>query len=283
MNHSIASLELIAVVATLATIGVGRLSWQIIHSAIVRYQTHSANALSTLLLFVSTGHLLAISFIFAVVTGIAVAWLSHSVFFAILPIVLSFAAPQWLFKHFTHKRHQRINQQLPGAIESIAQSMKAGISFTQAFENTTNLERGPLAQEFALVLRQMRMGGTWQSALQTLERRIDSEAIHYLVASVLISREVGGNLADILLSLAQTMRRIHDVENKIEALTSQGRMQGIVMTCLPIFLGFCLTFLEPEAMSQLWTTPLGWSVTAIAFVMLATGYFFIQRIIGVKI
>ena len=274
---------MIAIVATLTTIGIGSLSWQMVRSAIDRYQTHSANALSSLLLFFSTSHLLAISFIFAVVTGLTVAWVSHSVFFSVIPIVLSFAAPQWLFRHFTQKRQQRINQQLPGAIESIAQSMKAGISFTQAFENTTKLESGPLAQEFALVLRQIRMGGTWQSALQTLESRVDSETIQYLVASILISREVGGNLADILLSLAHTMRRIHDVEKKIEALTSQGRMQGIVMTCLPIFLGFCLTFLEPKAMAQLWTTPLGWGVTATAFVMLAMGYFFIQRIIGVKI
>jgi tight adherence protein B len=275
--------ETIAIAMTLSILGIAFLSWHSLKSAFVRYQIHSADALSSMFLFVSTAQLLTVSVIFAAITGAVVAWISQNLYLAIPPIILSLAAPQWFFKHFSHRRHREINQQLPGAIESIAQAMKAGISFTQAFENTTKLEVGPLAQEFSLVLRQIRMGGTWETALHSLEARISSEAIQFLVSGILISREVGGNLADILLSLSHTMRRIHDVEKKIEALTAQGRMQGIVMTCLPVFLGLCLSLLEPEAMSQLWTTPIGWAVAGVSVVLLSIGYFFIRKIIGVAI
>jgi tight adherence protein B len=104
-----------------------------------------------------------------------------------------------------------------------------------------------------------------------------------VISALRISREVGGNLADILESLADTLRRKHTMEGKIDALTAQGRMQGIVMTCLPIFLIFVLNFMEPEAMAPLFHTFYGWIVLGIVGVMEAVGYVFIRKIVNIDV
>ena len=98
-----------------------------------------------------------------------------------------------------------------------------------------------------------------------------------------ISREVGGNLGEILERLADTLRRKATMEGKIESLTAQGKMQGYVMTALPVFLGFLLYFLEPEAMAQLFTTPKGWTVLAVVFIMESLGYVFIRKVTHIDV
>ena len=98
-----------------------------------------------------------------------------------------------------------------------------------------------------------------------------------------ITREVGGNFAEILESLADTLRRKHEMEGKIKALTAQGRMQGIVMAALPLFLMAILTYMEPEAMSPLYNTLVGWAVLFVVFVMITIGYLGIRSIVNIDV
>jgi tight adherence protein B len=104
-----------------------------------------------------------------------------------------------------------------------------------------------------------------------------------VVAGMRISREVGGNLADILETLADTLRRKHTMEGKIKALTAQGKMQGIIMTALPLFLMLILTYMEPEAMQPLYHTMMGWAVLAIVAVMEVIGYVAINKITTIDV
>lgn len=104
-----------------------------------------------------------------------------------------------------------------------------------------------------------------------------------LTTALRINREVGGNLAETIESLADTLRRKSTMEGKIESLTAQGRLQGIVMTGLPILLGMLLNFLEPEAMSKLWTTGVGWMVLAVIIGMEAAGYVIIRKITSIDV
>ena len=104
-----------------------------------------------------------------------------------------------------------------------------------------------------------------------------------LTSALRINREIGGNLAEILESLADTLRRKHQMEGKIDSLTAQGKLQGIVMTGLPVLLGVLLYFLEPDNMSKLWTTKIGYAVTAVIIIMEFMGYTMIKKITSIDV
>ena len=104
-----------------------------------------------------------------------------------------------------------------------------------------------------------------------------------LTTALRINREVGGNLAETIEALADTLRRKATMEGKIASLTAQGKLQGLVMTGLPVLLGVLLNFLEPEAMRKLWTTGIGWTVLSIIVVMELLGYFMIRKITSIDV
>jgi tight adherence protein B len=141
----------------------------------------------------------------------------------------------------------------------------------------------PISQEFDLLMREIRLGIDLDIAMRNVERRIPIPDFLMMTAAVTIAREVGGNLAEALESVARTLREKLTMEGKIKALTSQGRMQGIVMTCLPLFLMLVLRFMEPKAMAPLFTEPVGWATLAVIGVMELLGYFSISKITNIDV
>jgi tight adherence protein B len=161
--------------------------------------------------------------------------------------------------------------------------MRAGASLTVAMESMVKEQRPPLSQEFDLLLREQRVGVDFDTALKNMEKRLPIQDFIMVVSGMRISREVGGNLADILETLADTLRMKHQMEGKIKALTAQGKMQGLVMTSLPLFLMFILTHMEPEAMAPLYNTYVGWATLAVIAVMEVVGYMAIQKIVSIDV
>ena len=126
-------------------------------------------------------------------------------------------------------------------------------------------------------------GSLLDTSMRNMERRLPIQDFQMLAAALRISREVGGNLAETLDKLADTLRRKATMEGKIDALTGQGVMQGYVMSALPLLLGTMLYFLEPKAMGMLFTTPKGWAVLTIVFVMEVLGFFFIRKVTTIDV
>jgi tight adherence protein B len=191
--------------------------------------------------------------------------------------------PTTLFKMGRARRLKRFEQQLPDALAMISGSMRAGASLNIALESLVKEQQPPINQEFALFLREQRIGVDFEQSLNHLEKRVPLPDFGMVLASLKISREVGGNLAEVLESLADTLRRKHTMEGKIESLTAQGKLQGIVMTGLPILLAVLLNFLEPEAMSKLWSTTIGWVVLGIIIFMETLGYIMIRKITTIDV
>ena len=132
-------------------------------------------------------------------------------------------------------------------------------------------------------MRQTRIGVDMETGLSNMEKRLPIPDFIVVVSAIKISREVGGNLIEVMETLADTLRRKASMEGKIESLTSQGRLQGKVMTGLPILLGVVLMQIEPEAMSKLFTTPIGWGTLAVILVMEFLGYMTIQKITSIDV
>jgi tight adherence protein B len=141
----------------------------------------------------------------------------------------------------------------------------------------------PAAQEFALVMRERRLGVALDEALAAVASRSGLRDLHMLVAVLGIARDLGGGLAVALERLAASMRRRLAMEDRIRALTSQGRLQGIVMGVLPLLLGVALWFLEPEQMRKLFTEPLGWLTLGGVALLQTGGFLLLRKIVRIEV
>ncbi|MDB6063399.1 MAG: secretion system protein [Verrucomicrobiaceae bacterium] len=191
--------------------------------------------------------------------------------------------PKFTVNFLRRRRQARFLIDLPDALLGISNMMKAGSNLTMALETMVEEAAGPIAQEFGLFLRELRMGVAFEEALDNLYARMPVAELQLVVAGMKISREVGGSLADVLSRLADTIRRRLEMEGKIKSLTAQGKMQGVVMSCLPIFVGYLLYHIEPAAMAHLFTDYTGWGVCAVVIVGEYIGYRFIKKIVTIDV
>lgn len=192
-------------------------------------------------------------------------------------------SPPFVYRHLKKRRIKKLVLQLPDALLSLAGSLKAGASMAQALDITVQEESAPIAQELDLFLKELRVGVAFDQALDNLASRMPAQDLQLVVAGMKISSEIGGNIAEVLDRLASTIRRKHEMEGKIDALTSQGKLQGIIMTALPVFLALVLYHMEPVHMSRLYTEWFGWVVIAVIVMLEAIGYFFIRKIVSIDV
>ncbi|MHB8253147.1 MAG: type II secretion system F family protein [Acidiferrobacter sp.] len=204
-------------------------------------------------------------------------------FLAAVGAGIAVAFPRLLVRGLQQRRLRSFVRQMPDALRMLASSLRAGAGLNVALEVITKDQLPPLAQEFALLLREQRMGVNFEDALTHLERRLPVEEFRLFTAALRIARSVGGNLSEILESLAQTLTRKAEVEGKIRSLTAQGKIQGLVMTLLPIFLMLILRALEPKPMALLFHSLLGWVVLTIVAIMEILGYVFIRKIVTIEV
>ena len=134
-----------------------------------------------------------------------------------------------------------------------------------------------------MVLREQKLGVSLEDSFESFSSRVDVEDVRLLASAITISKDVGGNLSEVLDRLASTLRAKSAMEGKIKALTSQGKLQGIVVGMLPLFLIFVLFQMEPEAMQPLFTTFYGWAVMAVIGVLLILGGVFIKKIVSIDV
>ncbi len=246
-------------------------------------QATASTSLQEMFIFVDPTKLFYINVLaFVFIPGI-VYLITENPVFAFASAIAIVLAPKLLVAYMKKKRARTFEEQLPDALLMVAGSLRAGAGLNVALESMVSETRPPISQEFELMLREQRLGVDLDTALQNMEKRMPIQDFIMVVAGMRISREVGGNLAETLEGIADTLRKKLTMEGKIQALTAQGRMQGIVMTCLPLFLMFILKHMEPEAMEPLFTTWYGWVTLAIVAVMEVVGYIFIRKIVNIDV
>jgi tight adherence protein B len=210
-------------------------------------------------------------------------FLTGNIIFVGICVVLAFVSPRWLVSYLAKRRLATFEQQLPDALLMLTGSLRAGASLTIALEGVSLEAKPPISQEFELLLRELRLGVDFGVAVHNLERRVPLQDLAMVTAGMALSREVGANLAETLDSIAKTIRAKLQMEGKIRSLTAQGKMQGIVMACLPLFLILVLRLLEPEAMEPMFTTWYGYVTLAVIAVADMIGYFFIRQITAIDV
>jgi len=165
----------------------------------------------------------------------------------------------------------------------LSSSLRAGLSLTQAFEQLEAEMPPPLSQEFGLMMKAHRLGRTLEEALQGLNARIPCEEMNLITVAVLVARETGGDISNILDQLIDTIRERSKLSEKVKTLTTQGRLQAYIMSILPLaFFMFVRTF-NRDHFSVMLEEPLGQMLLLLAVVLWAVGMILLFRLSKVEI
>ncbi|UNC93451.1 type II secretion system F family protein [Candidatus Contubernalis alkaliaceticus] len=197
--------------------------------------------------------------------------------------LLSFKLPGIYINIKKNKRMLTLNLQLPEALNLISNGLRAGYSFTQAMAVVSREMQPPISYEFGRVLKENALGKTMDDALMNFSRRTDNEDIDLFITALLIQRQVGGNLAEILDNIGHTIRERVRIQGEIKTLTAQGRMSAIIIVALPIGVAAFISVLNPEYMLPLIQEPLGRIMIGMAALSQFIGIVFIRRIVNIEI
>jgi len=198
-------------------------------------------------------------------------------------IPLGLNLPRFVVRRMWIWRVQKFEDQMLDGLAFLSNGLKSGLSVIQAMEMVKEELPNPISQEFGVVLGEQRLGIQLEDALLNLEKRLDTEDVQILVTSINILRQSGGNLAETFDTIAHTIRERKKVEGKIKSITAQGVAQGVIICIMPFALAAALYFIDPELISRLWTTGLGWVFIGIMLILQTFGAVMIKKIVTIEV
>lgn len=200
-------------------------------------------------------------------------------------VVTAFSAflPWMYLKRATIKRKEAIEEQLPDALDLMARAMLAGHAFPSALKMVGDEMPEPIASEFRIAFDEINYGISVQDALNNLIDRVNSTDMSYFVISVLLQRETGGNLAELLGNLSKLIRERLKLIGAVRVLSAEGRLSAQVLTALPIVVALVINLVNPEFMKVLWTDAAGVKLVGGAIVLMLVGYYWMRRIVKIRI
>jgi tight adherence protein B len=203
--------------------------------------------------------------------------------FALLAFIGGVLAGLAFLNIYIKRRQKAFTTQLGDMLIMVANALRAGFSFMQAFELIAREMDAPIGREVQKVVNEVNIGVDLETALDNMQKRVNSPDFELVVTAVLIQRQVGGNLAQILDTISDTINDRIRMRREVMSLTAQGRASGMVLAALPIVLGFILTMVNPTYLQPLFTEPVGRMCIAGAVVLEIVGYMVIQKIVDIKI
>lgn len=216
--------------------------------------------------------------------GILVAtWLPVN-FLILLPVIAFL--PTLPFLYILHKKSQRMKKfesQLPEAMELMARALKAGHAFSGALKMVIDELDDPISLEFNKTLGEINLGVHVPEALKNLSRRVDCPDLGFFVISVIIQRETGGNLAEILENIAYLIRERFKLHGRIRVLSAEGRLSATVLVAIPFLVAFILSLLNPKYIGLLISDPVGNILIGFASFMMLLGIFVMRRMVRIRV
>ncbi len=196
---------------------------------------------------------------------------------------LGWIAPKIIMTQLWERRCATLVNQMVDGMTIMSNGIKAGQSLTQSMERVVENIKGPLSQEFSLVLNKVRLGMSVEEALNEFGERIPRQDVQMFVTAVNILKETGGNLAETFQTITSTVRERQKVEKKIEALTAQGTMQAIIITLVPLALLGIFLVIDPNFVKPLFDKPLGWVILALMLTLQAIGLVVMKKIVTIRV
>ena len=186
---------------------------------------------------------------------------------------------KWLDK----RRREKFNLQLPEALATMSNALRAGFSISQAFESVVESCDKPMCEEFAILQQQLKIGMTFDQSLESMSERVGSDDLTLVTTAILISRKTGGNVTEIFDKISNTIRGRLKIERKVKTLTAQGRFQGIIVSAMPILLGAAMTAIKPDMMLPFFFSWTGLAAVTGMTVLIVLGWIMISKIIKIDV
>jgi tight adherence protein B len=219
-------------------------------------------ALCALLLILSMRQALLLALLFAVVLGA-------------LPAVYLY----WL----KSQRMAKFGRQLPEALELVSRALRSGHAFSVGLKLVGDEAADPIGIEFRRVFDEVSMGVALPQALQNMTDRLNCVDLRFFVTSVLVQRETGGNLAEIIDSLAGLIRKRFELQLRVKALSAEGRFSAIILFALPLVIGGVLFKMNPDYMLTLFTDPMGQKMVMVGIFLMVIGAIIMKRMVAIKV
>lgn len=249
----------------------------------VRFAEGMALDLARAALPLRVGEYLLIRLLFALILALIPAIAGLPLIMTLIFAFVGFYLPKLHVKRCQQSRLRKLNDQLVDLTTMIANSLKAGYSFIQGLEMVAKELPPPVSEEISQVLMEMSLGSNAEEALANLSKRVNSYDLDLIVTAMLIHRQVGGNLSEILENISNTIRARIRMLREIHALTSEARLSAYVVGLLPFFLMAILMVVSPSYMSELLTNPRGQILLVAALVMEGIGFVILRRITVIEV
>ncbi len=201
----------------------------------------------------------------------------------IIGIVLGLAIPTLILKIRLARRKQKFNEQLLDTLTMLSSCLKGGLSLLQGFEVLVEEMPAPMNQELGLLLKENKMGVSFEESLVRLNKRMDIEELGLVVNALLVSRETGGELTKVFSRLTTTIRDNRKLKESIKTLTMQGRLQGAIMSCLPILFVVWVMSVDKHHFDIMLTSDIGRMLLILAVILQVVGMFLIRKFSIIKI
>jgi tight adherence protein B len=215
--------------------------------------------------------------------GLGVGVLKWGVLGGLIGGGLGVLIPYKLLVRKANKRIKNFEKQLPDALDLLARGLKAGHAFPSGLQQVAKEMPDPLGTEFSIVYSEFSHGLDLNSALLGLCKRIDVRDLDFFTTAVLIQRETGGNLTDILEKISVLIRERFQLRNQVKALTAEGRLSGLILILLPPVMVIALMIINPKYESVLFEHPMGRIMCGVAVAMQFLGMMLIRKIVNIKV
>jgi tight adherence protein B len=204
-------------------------------------------------------------------------------FFGGLLAVIGWIAPKPIINMMYQRRVEKFVNQMVDGLGLMSNGMRSGLSVAQAMQLVSQEMPAPIQQEFQLILSQNKLGVSLEEAFVNLSKRVVADEVEMFVTSVNILKETGGNLAETFDTITTLIRERIKVENKIKSMVASAFWQGIILLCVPPFMGMTLASSDPEMMTPMFTTPLGWLACTAVVILEVVAFVVIKKVTKIDV
>jgi len=221
-------------------------------------------------------------FLLAIVPSTLLFMLGANIIFVIIILVLGLFAPPLYVNKKRAKRVELFERQLIDAISIMSSCLKAGLTFQQALVSISTEMPNPISEEFGRIVKELKLGSSIETSLTRLSDKIGSQNFMMIVSAILIQRQTGGNLSEILINISGTIKERFKVKNEIKVLTATARTSGLVVGLMPVAIILIFMLFNPDYVTIFFKSNLGIAMIVIAMVMELIGYLLIRKIVNIK-
>lgn len=216
-----------------------------------------------------------------VTTGV-VGFIAGGFFLGLLFLVFTPFSAMLFLKIMANRRRAKFEAQLADTLQMLAGGLRAGHSLLRAIDAVAQEAEAPTSEEFARLVNESRLGRDLKDSMLDAARRLKSEDFDWTAQAIEIHREVGGNLAEVLDQVGETIRERSEIKGQVKSLSAEGKLSAYILIALPVGMFVYLSAANPSYTGVLYTNLLGWTMVGVAVVLLALGSWWLSRVVKIK-